>query len=43
MKYNKHDMEVLEFEPRSLDYHQNDVLDHLASLSDATFNEKVTT
>ena len=42
MKYNKHDMEVLEFEPRSLDY-QNHALDHSATLDDTTFNEKVTT
>ena len=42
MKYNKQDMEVLEFEPRSLDY-QNDALGHSATLDDTTFNEKVTT
>ena len=42
MKYNKHDMEVLEFEPRSLDY-QTDTLDYSATLDNASFNEKVTT
>ena len=42
MKYNKHDMEELEFESRSLDY-QNDALDHSATLDDTSFNEKVTT